>query len=253
MELVKQAAERYGFNLEFKTKKILEENKYQVDLNVPLTGGTEVDVKASKYQTVQILIECKGTDPTSCLVLIKEAKGEYYNTRRHIIAHTNFAISQYKPDPKAEFYTFTGDFFKKTNKTELTKTAINDDNNNFYKAQIQIMEALNAIARRMASKNRLKQLMNNQNGGDLDIREHEELVYLVPIIVTNASIWVVDYTQDEIIVEPHRWVLQKARINEQILLENKNGDTPYSISVAIVSINYLDQFLGCVDNSSLTH
>jgi len=110
-ELVKQAAEKYGFNLEFKTKKILEENQYQVDLNVPLTGDIEVDVKASKYKHMQLIIECKGADPTSCLILVKEAKKEHYNSRRHIIAHTNFAIAQYKPHPDSEFYTFTGDFF----------------------------------------------------------------------------------------------------------------------------------------------
>lgn len=269
-DLVREAAQKYGFNLEFKTKKILEENQYQVDLNVPLTGGIEVDVKATKDQHKQVLIECKGTDPTSCLILVKEAKSEYYNSRRHIIAHTNFAIAQYKPHPESDFYTFTGDFFnlrnKNNKKKELTRNSSTDSNNNFYKAQSQIIEALNAISKPMASENqfqlqmaisksdlssedKLKALINID---DLNIIKHENLCYLIPVIVTNVkSIWVVDYTQDEVIVEPHQWVLQKARINEQIPLKSKNGEKPYSISISVVSISYLSQFLKFIEAMSV--
>jgi hypothetical protein len=246
-ELVKQTAEKYGFNLEFKTKKILEANQYQVDLNIPLPDGTEVDIKAGKYQHMQILIECKGTDPSSCLILIKEPKQEYYNSRRHIIAHTHYAIAQYKPAAESDFYTFTGDFFNlKPNNKELKKSSTSDDNNNFYKAQLQIIEALNGISIRESAKNRLKASLGENNQGNYT---RNNRCFLIPIIVTNANnIWVVDYTKDEVAVKPHKWALQKVRITNLISLEDKNGDKPYTISVAVVNISYLEQFIRHVEN-----
>ncbi|MHA3320699.1 hypothetical protein ACX1FC_05535 [Legionella pneumophila] len=261
IKLAKQAAENYGFNLEFKTKRELENNKYQVDLNVPLTGGIEVDVKASK-KNMQLIIECKGADPSSCLILVKEAKNEYYNTNRHIIAHTNFAIAQYKPHPDSELYTFTGDFFnlieQKNKDPKLNKAPYGI----FYKAQIQIIEALNAISSPIASVNKLKQICaisdSNLSEEDkvkatinidnLDSDEKKDWCYLIPVIVTNVkNILVIDYTNNDIIVESHKWVLQKSKINEQIKLKKKNGERPLSISIAVVSIKYLREFTEYVE------
>jgi hypothetical protein len=263
IELAKQAAENYGFNLEFKTKRELEKNQYQVDLNVPLAGGIEVDVKASKYKHMQLIIECKGADPTSCLILVKEAKKEHYNSRRHIISYSNFAIAQYKPHPDSKFFTFTGDFFHLSkDRKQLNKAPRDYEKNNFYKAQTQIIEALNAFSSRMVSKNRLNLLLaisesdfsekdkDNAriNIEDLDSGEIKDWCYLIPIIVTNVkNIFVIDYTQDEVIVERHKWVLQKTKINEQISLQKKNGEKPHSISVAVVSIEYLDEFTKYVE------
>ncbi|HAT7746931.1 hypothetical protein DM455_12005 [Legionella pneumophila] len=263
IELAKQAAEKYGFILEFNTKKELEKNQYQVDLNVPLPGGIEVDVKASKYKHMQLIIECKGADPTSCLILVKEAKKEHYNSRRHIIAHTNFAIAQYKPHPDSEFFTFTGDFFHLSkDKKQLNKAPGDYDKNNFYKAQTQIIEAINAISSQIASKNKLKLLLaisdsdlseeNKLNAtinmDEIDPGEKKDWCYLIPVIVTNVNnIFVIDYNQNEVIVESHKWVLQKTKINEQISLRKKNGEKPYSISIAVVGIKYLDEFTKYVE------
>lgn len=247
MQLVTQAAEKYGFNLEFKTKEIFEKNQYQVDLNVPLRDGIEVDVHASRDQNRQVLIECKGTDPSSCLILIKDPK-KNYKTNRYNIPNSKFAIAQYKPHAGSDFYTFTGDFFNLKNK-ELKRSSINDENNNFYKAQIQIMEALNAFYMSEASRTVLSMFEEDNNNG-----ESEERCFLIPMIVTNADkIWVVDYSKKDGIAKPHKWVLQRARINDYIHIEYKNGEKPYSISVAVVSINYLDQFLKFVENMFLSH
>ncbi|MDF1931613.1 hypothetical protein PGH45_18290 [Legionella pneumophila] len=82
----------------------------------------------------------------------------------------------------------------------------------------------------------------------IDPGEKKDWCYLIPVIVTNVNnIFVIDYNQNEVIVESHKWVLQKTKINEQISLRKKNGEKPYSISIAVVGIKYLDEFTKYVE------
>ncbi|HHS8316887.1 TPA: hypothetical protein ACTUNV_003364, partial [Legionella pneumophila] len=46
-----------------------------------------------------------------------------------------------------------------------------------------------------------------------------------------------------VVVEPHKWALQKAKINDLISLENQNGEKPYTISIPVVNIAFLEQFV----------
>lgn len=178
------------------------------------------------------------------MILVKEPSGKFYNTKRHIISYTEYAIAQCKPDAESEFFTFTGDFFNlKPNNKELKPLVFSDDNNNFYKDQNQVIETLNGISSRESSLNRLKETLDEYKKENTPSNK----CFLIPIIVTNANISVVDYTMDEVLVEPHKWVLQKAKINDLISLENQNGESPYTISIPVVNIAFLAQFVKYIE------
>ncbi|HAU2429474.1 TPA: hypothetical protein JBL05_13140, partial [Legionella pneumophila] len=146
-KLILDAANSYGFNLEFRAKKILEEKSFSVLMNQLIKNGdefVEIDIKAAQYQGREWLIECKGAANSSYLILIKEDNSndpKLYNTRRHVIKDSNYRVAQFKPDENQCFFTFTGDFFNKTG-NQLKKASKNDFENNFFKAQNQILSAI---------------------------------------------------------------------------------------------------------------
>jgi hypothetical protein len=93
----------------------------------------EIDLIANKYTDRHFIIECKGTDSSSFLILVKESdeQDNVTNMMRHCVEGTNYRLVGYE---LPTFCTFTGDFFNNNTK-ELKKASRNDDDNNFYKAQ----------------------------------------------------------------------------------------------------------------------
>lgn len=228
-ELVKIAANRYGFNLEFKTKSILEKNGFITKHNnlMKLNDETlEIDLIANKYPDRHFIIECKGTDSSSVLILVKESaeQDSVTNIMRHKIEGTNYRIVGYEPP---SFCTFTGDFFNNSAK-ELKKASRNDDENNFYKAQLQITDAISAF-------------INDESLG---------VSHIIPVIVTNARIWVVDYNNPENTeVTEFKYLLHKVKLANNLKLEsNDEGSEVLTFVIPVVGINYLDEFIKVAQN-----
>lgn len=218
------AANKYGFNLEFKTKDKFEENGFITRHNILMRLGDsllEVDLIASAYTDRHFIIECKGTDSSSSLILVKESDGQdnVASMMRHCISGTNFRLIGYE---SSSFCSFTGDFFHYNGK-ELKKASRNDDDNNFYKAQLQIIDAICAFA---------------QN-------ESKNISHIIPVIVTNANIWVVDYNKPEKTdTTPCKWVLHKVKLDNKLKLEPAYEEADVlSFVLPVVNIHYLDEFI----------
>ncbi|HAT1795956.1 TPA: hypothetical protein ACSJUJ_000120 [Legionella pneumophila] len=233
-KLILDAANRYGFNLEFRTKKVLEEKNFSVLMNQLMKSGdefVEIDIRAAQYTGREWLIECKGSSDSSHLILIKEDSSndpKSYNTKRHAIQDSNYRIAQFKPDENQYFFTFTGDFFNKTGQ-QLKKISKNDSENNFFKAQYQILSAIKAISLT-----------------DTDKDKSKDFPIIIPMIVTNAKIWVIDYNKSsEPGVSQHKWVLHKVKIKNNLFIAPKYEIEYDSISILVLNIDYLDEFLGC--------
>lgn len=231
-KLILDAANRYGFNLEFRAKKILEEKSFSVLMNQLIKNEdefVEVDIKAAQHKGREWLIECKGASNSSYLILIKEDNSidpKMYNTRRHAIKDSNYRIAQFKPDENQYFFTFTGDFFNKIGK-ELKKAAKNDFENNFFKAQNQILSAINAIS-----------------VTDVDKSKSSDFPVIIPVIITNAKIWVIDYNNSSAPeVNPYKWVLHKIPTKNNLFIVPKSGREFGSISTLVLNIEYLEEFL----------
>lgn len=228
-ELVKIAANKYGFNLEFKTKDIFEKNGFLTKHNNLLKLKDkllEVDLIANKYADRHFIVECKGTDSSSSLILVKESSEQDNTTSlmRHVIEDTNYRLIGYE---SPAFCTFTGDFFNKTSK-ELKKASRNDDDNNFYKAQSQIIDVISAF------------LKNDSLG----------VSHIIPMIVTNAKIWVVDFNKpEEIETTEYKWVFHKVKLGNDFKLESRSKESEVlSFVLPVVSIYYLDEFIKIAQN-----
>ncbi|HHF7368981.1 hypothetical protein [Legionella waltersii] len=231
-KLILDAANSYGFNLEFRAKKILEEKSFSVLMNQLIKNEdefVEVDIKAAQYQGREWLIECKGAANSSYLILIKEDNGidpKMYNTRRHAIKDSNYRIAQFKPDENQYFFTFTGDFFNKTG-NQLKKAAKNDFENNFFKAQNQMLSAIKAIS-----------------VTDVDKNKSRDFPIIIPIIITNAKLWVIDYNNSSAPqVSQYKWALHKIPTKNNLYIAPKNEREFDSISILVLNIEYLEEFL----------
>ena len=231
-DLIKKAAERYGYNLEFKAKKILEELNFRTDLNRTSTLDQELietDIIAigGFNNDLHLIIECKGIAQGSCLLLIKETKKYEHVSEgktRFDIDNSKYKIPLYKSTEEIQ-YTFTGDFFINNTK-ELKKISKDDSQNNFYKAQQQIINSILAYSR---------------------IPEvNEPTDYIVPLIVTNAEIWIIDYNQDKPICQNYQWVLHR-------LITTKFSSSFNFIPIQIVNINHLSDFLTTLKKSQNTN
>lgn len=220
IDLIVDAAEKYGFNIEFKSKKIFEELRLSPEVNIRI-NGIEIDLVAP-YHKPRFIVECKGVSANSILILIRDSKDKSYLNRRNIIG-TNYRIPYYPAG--IEVITFTGDFFAKSQKgDELKRTSKHDGQSNFFKAQEQVAMGIAACV-----KNPL-----------------EDIHYLHPIIVTNAKIWVVDYNNSNNTrpqVENYKWVIHKS-IQDSQLIDFGPDDESYFYPTIVVNIEYLKELLG---------
>ncbi|MBA3535552.1 MAG: hypothetical protein H0T84_02915 [Tatlockia sp.] len=65
---------------------------------------------------------------------------------------------------------------------------------------------------------------------------------VMPLIVTNAEIWVIDYKEIPISAKTHKWVKHKVKSNKNLSLFV--GDTlVFTYLANVVNINYLKEFL----------
>lgn len=240
IELIKKTAEKYGFNLEFRTSKILEKDSYASLLNKVIQHGsklTEIDVLATKYnEGLHLVVECKGANNNSLLILVKssnstlnEYKNSHTNATRYIIDDSEYRIpiAPINKSPSDPIYTITGDFFQMNDSKTLKKYSKNDEGNNFYKAQQQIIEAIDVYS---------KEPIKNPEG---DQRKD----YIVPLIVTNSEIWVIDFNDDETKASNHKWVLHRTLINDKKLPLKLNGIYCSYFPITIVNINHLESAL----------
>ncbi len=233
-ELVKIAANKYGFNLEFKTKSIFEKNGFITKHNYLMKLDDElleIDLIANKHPDRHFIIECKGTDSSSSLILVKESAEQDNVTTlmRHCIEGTNYRLVGYE---SPEFCTFTGDFFNNNNSKELKKASRNEDDNNFYKAQSQIIDAISAFLK----------------------NESPSVSYIIPVIVTNAKIWVVDYNNPEKTeTTQFKWVFHKVKLGNNFTLEPRAQESEvFSFVLPVVSIHYLDEYLNIAQNMNVS-
>ncbi|ADG25964.1 TPA: hypothetical protein JBA76_08655 [Legionella pneumophila subsp. pneumophila] len=216
-DLIQNAADKYGFNIEFKTKKIFQELELDAEVN-SIFNGIEIDLVSPSHKP-KFIIECKGAQADTILVLIKESNDKAY-TKHKVIKDSKYGIPYYSMGPSI-FTTFTGDFFTKS-KNELKRISKNDNQNNFYKALDQITKAVAACT---------KQPLDS------------EMKYLYPLIVTNADIWVVDYNDmDKPQVVNHKWVIHKVKNDNQVINFEPDFES-YFYPVLIININYLKELL----------
>lgn len=249
------AAQKQGFKLEFETHSILNDylnkgalKKVRSGVNFPVnrpptdmghlqtnTIVREIDVYgsccSSTHQVaIHFLIECKGTSPENKLLLVEETNSAYYqpnNIFTEILIPdlsidggllTSGGKSILSSKNNGPLQVFTGDFFKwDENKCIYTQAAKNEDANNLYKGVHQLNVAIAAM------------IANRQ----LRISQYQNI--LVPMIVTNAEISVVNYEENEIFTVP--WAFYRNRIEGSA---NNIGYIPYII---ITSLNHLSDCL----------
>ena len=225
-ELIRNAACEYGFNLEFRTKAIFEQNNYTTESNKLIRDAEriiEIDVIAEKDSNHIFIVECKGANKDSHLILIKEPQEDQQYFSRNVIANSNYRITGVESSKKDMFCTFTGDFFHHQQQ-KLKKTSKNDSENNFYKAQAQLLEAVSLMAK----------------------KDSKYVSHVSPIIVTNAKIWVVDYqnsSENHAGVMNYKWVFHKTQVPKILSLEKQENREALTCVVPIVNVEYLNDFL----------
>lgn len=223
-----EAAKRYGFNLEFRASEVFKAEHYRVELNtVSIVNELphETDVLGWCTSGIAIAAECKGTEQNSILLVIKESNNTLnsFSTENKGIMGSKYTLGQFKPPDNNYFFTFSGDFFKTTNNGDLKKMTRNDDSNNFYKAINQIQASIVA-----ASKI------------DFPLIDGNGVKIIIPMIITNADIYVIDYASDsKPKVSQNKWVLHKAVVSKILPLQ----ENAMMLCFPIVNINYLGNFL----------
>ncbi len=226
---IKEAADKYGFNLEFKTGSCFKEKGYSTNLN-ELLSGVEIDVIAVNDDE-HLLIECKGACQGTALILIKAPKNIEDKVKGTSEKSRWILNDDYKMPiltlPREAIYTSTGDFFLANRNKSLVKASKNNANNNFYKAQQQVKEAM------------VEYLKIPPHRVEDDTNSHA----IVPLIVTNAEIWVVDYSLEEPTVIRHNYVFHVAHVNNELTLSHVSGEVCQAFSIPVVNINSLPKFI----------
>ena len=232
--LVLDVAEKYGFNLEFKTKNLFAKKGYSTEINKLYKYEEEyleIDLLASKFDRV-FVVECKGTASNSALILIKNHENDNFDTNIFTRRKIDNYIRIMGFGGTGCFCTFTGDFLYKEQKG-FKKASKNDSENNFYKAQQQMTTALHAVA-----------TINNIKISDTS---QQQIRHLMPLIVTNANIWVVDYEQNPVKATKHKWIKHKVISNTKLPLTIE--DTPvHTYLCHVINIHHLDEFLHKAEN-----
>ncbi|VEG89829.1 NERD domain-containing protein [Legionella spiritensis] len=238
MDAIKDAAKKYGFDLEYRTKKAfknLNENII-VETNVCFVTDNdtvEIDVIAKIPYQYHFLVECKGTHSDSILLLVRDHNSRTFNQQGSILSSSD-RLLQFTPDKDQDFFTFTGDFFNKRG-GELKPSSKNDNDNNLYKAQVQIIDAIQAY---LHYKSDDAFIEDTSSSGQREI---------IPLIVTNADIWVINYGEEPESVKQYKWVLHNVRVNSKLNLD----DSRENFLILIISIKYLQELItnGLTKNS----
>lgn len=241
--MVKTAADSTGFGLEFRAKEILETNQYKTNFNEDLVFNgisQQIDVLAWKTVCQELLIECKGSKKGSVLLLIKEPRMKSIDSNNIASldvsgTDTKLINTYYEYSIPRTWLTFTGDFFhlKISGKnTILNQTPKSDFDSNFYKAQGQLSKAITINAK-----------LNTQRKTGLPKD-------VMPILLTNSEIWVVDYEENMEI--KYKWVLHRVSCFDEETEFYRNGDNIGWYILPIVNIEYFDDFLKCLEKNTET-
>lgn len=220
MEIQKiiEAAQKSGFNLEFKTKKVFEERGDICTFNQLINFQNnliEIDITSRAFNE-HIIVECKGGTPDSYLILIKDPSDT--NRNYNINIRENIYLNQFVYFGDAPI-TFTGDFYSNT----YNRISKDDSKNNFYKAQEQIANAIPAYS-------------------DFIINSiSSETNFILPIIVTNTKIFVVDFESNEPSAQNYKWIFHRVKNNNHI---GSNNVLDYIIPV--VNIEHLQTFISSI-------
>lgn len=222
-----KAAELSGFNLEFKTKKVLDELYLKCHLNSLYRLHNEIieiDLIAQDQTNKHLVIECKGSSTDSSLILIQEQELQRKKLIERIELNEFLRISQF-PSLNDNYITFTGDFFD----DKFKRKSKDDTKNNFYKAQEQINNAIFLYSNNLAQQQR-----------------EVSIQFILPLIVTNAQIYVVNFESSPTLAKNCRWAFQRIK-------NTHNFGLPIILDylVPVVNINYLkDFFVECRESQT---
>lgn len=251
LKALAEAAQKQGFRLEFETLSVLNEyfknnshvKKVNTGINYPVNSPPsnigsiqttsitrEVDVYAScsnhiHAEAYHFLIECKGTSSINKLLLVEEINSQYSQESSYFseIILPESSISDNKlltpggcsiipSKENGPLQVFNGDFFK-CDGSKFTQAGKTEDANNLYKGVRQLNTATEA-------------LMSNRK---LIIPKCKNI--LVPMVVTNAEICVVDYEADKMLTVP--WAFYRNRNDEN---QKYIGYMPYIIIASLENL-----------------
>lgn len=253
LEKLALAVQKQGFKLEFDTYAMLRDyicndnsiSKINIDVNYPLhiphefreaeeglPQYCEADVYARTIDKFSedvnhYIVECKGANLKSKLAMVEVSNSEF---SRNINRYRKIKISQnhgifgklvegesiigpYQGGPPA---TFTGDFFSLKNK-EFKRSDKNLDNNNLFKGLKQLTTAAAELKRNK------KLLMEKKSN------------ILIPILVTNVDICVVNYEDETIRTVP--WLYHKNKVDGELC------DVGYMPYVYVTNLKNLQSLL----------
>lgn len=226
-ENIIKAAEVSGFNLEFKTKKILDELNLTCHLNSLYKLNDEIieiDLVAKNHMNRHLIIECKGCESGSFLILIKEQQKQINQLSERVNLDNCVRISQF-PSLDNNFITFTGDFYD----SKYKRKSKDDTKNNFFKAQEQINSAIFAYYKSLTKQ-----------------KSDSSIQFIFPLIVTNSQIYVVDFASSITEAKNCKWAFQRIK-------NTLNFGQPEMMDylAPVVNINYLEEYLsGCKETQN---
>ncbi len=240
--MVRDAANRTGFSLEFKAKNILEQKNYNTKYNEVLifdNESQETDIIAWETKFQDMILECKGAKEGIVLILIKEPESKKLHPSKicnlDISDTGSKLVNTYYQFEKNTWLTFTGDFYQLKNTQEgkiLTTATKNNVDTNFYKAQLQILKAI---------------VLNANLNAKYESQFPKDIT---PIILTNSEIWVVDY--ENTTEKKYKWVLHRAILSESSAKFTCNGEPRSWYTLPIVDVQYFDDFLKSLKENTQT-
>ncbi|WP_440616220.1 hypothetical protein [Cysteiniphilum sp. 6C5] len=221
IDIIQDIAIKNGYLLEFEVCQSIDKlinTQEQSEIRMgELIGrdNIEVDIIAAFYDK-NYIIECKGAQEGTNLILVKAPKSicdkdndttEGYSsdvvcplvTKKHRLASgrdINYRVLNFNiKDGQSAPYTINGNFHQmKSNKCFDSA----DSRNNFYKAQQQICQTM-------------------ENFSPIQSIEDDDKPYpsiVIPIIATNADIWVIDYETNSggninPVIEKYDWAIHR--------------------------------------------
>ena len=252
-KLVKDIALQNGYLIEFEVSKALnaiDDSSKTISMG-HLVGNNniEIDVVAAFYKK-HYLIECKGCEKKSFLILVKAPSLMKNNDDNSSMRMMNVEFGEMpRPSPNGDGYIFeykifnfninhknsapytvNGDFHK-NGSTKKFDTA--DSRSNLYKAQQQICEA-----------------MVNYEPSKFE-HDDDQRCSVIPMIVTNSNICVIDYEKEnEPVVAQHKWVIHRVANklkNLRIIKNNNNRHKTTVFQLLIVNKRYVKELVEIIN------
>lgn len=251
LEKLQEVAKKEGFALEVKVQQVFEANNFTAEQNFRNEPGSPIDVFACRFgggEASVFITECKGSSADSHLLLFgntveciaiepKMNKGINFRSLARLTCESDGAIANYQPDatfqkciflrnddqwPTGMRHAYSGDFRKGNDCKKLPR---NDEKNNVYKGVSQLLDDLSHL------KNTLSLLAKKREALNQVIIEP---LKIIPLIVTNASIFIKENDREEIIKV--KWaVYSTAGVTKR---EGKLANY-----IFIVSVDALDEFI----------